>query len=209
MISSVPISQNVINALAQDGSMLMYAAELDFKDGMVRLHTGTGDIIIGGEVFSGIGTLGSVSTSRETDDSSSPLKIDLVLSGVSQDVVKDALQDKCRGRAGRVYFVVASTDGSIAADILFSGRMDAARFSYSKDDSSITIPIVDRMAEWSRRNTKRWTDENHRLRYPNDRFFKAVSQVSEWVIRWGRGTSTGNGSGGGGSPNPQPPQNQR
>lgn len=207
MISNFPFSQAVIDIMSSDAFTMMHAAELDFKDGMVRAHTGTGTLVINGETFGGVGTLGSVSAARETNDASGPLSIDLVLSGLDADIVKDTMVDRCRGRPGRVYIVVMDRDGNQAADILFSGRMDAAKFTFDKDDSSITVPLVDRMAEWDRRNVKRWTDENHQLRHPGDRFFKAVSQVSEWPIRWG--TGKGIPSSGGTDPIDRPPENIR
>lgn len=208
MLSGFPFSQSVVDILSTGEFTIMYAAELDFKDGMVRVHTGTGSLVINGETYEGVGTLGSVSAARETNDASGPLKINLTLSGLDSDIVKESLQDRCRGRQGRVYFVAIDRDGNQAADILFSGRMDAAKFTFDQSDSSIVVPLVDRMAEWDRRNVKRWTDENHQLRHPGDRFFKAVSQVSEWPIRWGSAVGLPS-TGGGDSADPRPPEMQR
>jgi hypothetical protein len=66
--------------------------------------------------------------------------------------------------------------------------MDAAQFSFAgngSDGNKITVPLIDRMAEWQRTGTERWTDENHRARHGDDRFFYAVAQMSEWPIYWG------------------------
>lgn len=185
-IASFPFSQSVVDIMASGKFSMGYAVDLDFKDGRVLAHTGTGSIVIDGETYVGVGELGAISPVRETDSSSSPLSVDIQLSGIDQEVVKDALQDRCRGRPGRVMVVAIAEDGALAADVLFSGRMDAAKFNYGESENSITIPLVDRMAEWNRKATKRWTDENHQLRYPGDRFFFAVAQVSEWPIYWGR-----------------------
>ncbi|MCF5708988.1 hypothetical protein GIV19_17030 [Pseudomonas syringae] len=88
----------------------------------------------------------------------------------------------------KVMFVVFDEAGNYASDILFSGRMDAAKFSFSgngQDGNTITVPVIDRMAEWSRTGTERFTDENHRARHQGDRFFYAIAQMSEWPIYWG------------------------
>ncbi len=88
----------------------------------------------------------------------------------------------------KIIFVVFDEAGNYAADILFSGRMDAPKFSFAgngQDGNTITVPVIDRMAEWSRTGTERWTDENHRARHQGDRFFYAIAQMSEWPIYWG------------------------
>lgn len=184
-LMAFPYSEQVVNIMAGGQFTLIYAADLDFRDGMVRVHTGTGQIVIDGQTYEGVGNFGSVGAIKESDNSSGPMTLDLVLSGLDSDIVNDALVDRCRGRPARVMIMVSDAEGNQAVDIIFSGRMDAAKFSYGLEDSSITIPVIDRMSEWSRRNIQRWTDENHQLRHPGDRFFFAVAQLSEWPLYWG------------------------
>lgn len=182
--ASFPFSQAAVDIMASGQFTMIYAAELDFKDGWVRVHSGTGDLVVNGNVYVGIGTFGSIAPAKESSDSSSPASIELTLSGIDQTVIKDTLDDRCRGRLGRVYVLVIAEDGTQATDILFSGRMDAAKFSFGTE-CSITVPLIDRMAEWDRHGIERWTDENHQLRFPGDRFFYAVAQMSDWPIYWG------------------------
>ncbi|MBD1602495.1 hypothetical protein [Pseudomonas typographi] len=183
-----PFSQAVVDILSQGKFMIVYACQLDFADGMVLAHTGTGDLVIDGVTYQGVGSLGEVGQAQESDSSGSPMSIDLTLNGLDAYILQETNIRGCRGRPGKLMFVVFDAEGNYAVDILFSGRMDAAQFSYAgngTDGNKITVPIIDRMAEWQRTGTERWTDENHRARHDGDRFFYAVAQMAEWPIYWG------------------------
>lgn len=182
-----PISQAVVDIISKGHFTSMYAVELQFASDTVRVHTGLGDLIIGGQVYLGIGSLGQVGSASETDNPQGPISIDLTLNGLDSTIIRQSLVERCRGRPGKLMFVVIDDDGTMASDILMSGRMDAAKFSYGGNDgkNSITVTLIDRMAEWSRPGTKRWTDENHQMRNPGDRIFFAIAQLSESPIFWG------------------------
>lgn len=186
-MNGFPISQEVVNIVATNNFTALYAAELQFASETVRAHTGTGELVIDGQVYQGVGQFGEVTTAQETDSPSGPMSVDLTLSGLDTTILQQTLVERCRGRPGRVFFVVIDAEGNMAADILFSGRMDAAKFSYggSERENSITVTIIDRMAEWARPGSMRWTDENHQLRHPGDRIFFAVAQLSESPLYWG------------------------
>lgn len=187
MAASFPFSQAVVDILAAGNAMIVYAVQLHFKDGTVYGHTGTGDLIIDGQVYHGAGGYASVGSSEESNNASSPMSVDITLSGLDAEAIADTLLDGCRGRPAKLMFVAIDPDGNYAADALFSGRMDAAQFSYGGNDgdNAITVTIIDRMAEWNRIGTERWTDENHRARHGGDRFFFAVAQLANSPIAWG------------------------
>lgn len=188
MPASFPFSQRVVDIISRGNFMLVYACQLDFEDGMVFAHTGTGDLVIEGITYLGVGQFGEVGQAQETDNSTSPMTLDLKLTGLDAYIIQETSLRGCRGRFAKVMLVVFDAAGDYAADILFSGRMDAAQFSYAgngEEGNSITVPVVDRMAEWSRTGTERFTDENHRARHQGDRFFYAIAQMSEWPIYWG------------------------
>ena len=183
-----PYSNEVFNIIQTGKFKAFYAAELDFEDGITRVHTDTGDIIIDGNTYNGIGNFGSVGNASETIESGSAFSINLTLSGLDASIITEANIKSCRGRAGKLMFVVVDENGNLAADIIMSGRTDAARTKIGSQasENSITIPLVDRMAEWQRSGTKRWTDESHRVRNNDDRIFYAVAQMATWPIYWGQ-----------------------
>ncbi|WP_176507155.1 MULTISPECIES: hypothetical protein [Pseudomonas] len=188
MAGSFPFSQQVVDIIGQGRFMAVYACQLDFPDGMVFAHTGTGDLVLDGITYQGVGTFGEVGQAQESSSSGSPMSVELTLNGLDATIISETSLKGCRGRNAKLLFVVINQAGEYAADILFSGRMDAAQFAYSgngSDGNAIRVPIIDRMAEWSRIATERWTDENHRARHQDDRFFFAVAQMADWPIYWG------------------------
>ena len=188
MAGAFPFSQSVVDIIAQGRFMAVYACQLDFPDGMVFAHTGTGDLVLDGITYQGVGTFGEVGQAQESSSSGSPMSVELTLNGLDATIISETSLKGCRGRNAKLLFVVINQAGEYAVDILFSGRMDAAQFAYSgngSDGNAIRVPIIDRMAEWSRIATERWTDENHRARYQDDRFFFAVAQMADWPIYWG------------------------
>jgi hypothetical protein len=188
MPAAFPFSQRVVDILATGRFMVVHACQLDFADGMVFAHTGTGQLVIDGITYDGVGNFGEIGQTQESDNSASPMSVDLKLTGLDAYILKETNIRGCRGRAGKLLFVVFDEAGNYASDILFSGRMDAAQFSFGgngEDGNSISVPIIDRMAEWNRTGTERWTDENHRARHEGDRFFYAVAQMAEWPLYWG------------------------
>lgn len=180
-----PFSQSVVDIIATGKFMVLYAFELQFKDETIQGHTGTGQLIIDGQAYDGANGHVQVGSSSESGEASSPLATDLTLSGLDPDIIRETSINGCRGRPGKLMFVAVAEDGSYAVDTLLSGRMDAARFAYGREDNQVQVPVVDRMAEWDRTGTERWTDEQQRARHDGDRFFRAVAQLANSPIYWG------------------------
>ncbi|ENQ3108795.1 hypothetical protein ACEOWJ_004998, partial [Bacillus cereus] len=82
MPASFPFSQSVVDIIAQGNFMAVYACQLDFADGTVYAHTGTGQIVIDGITYDGVGTFGEVGQSQESDNSQSPMTVELTLTGL-------------------------------------------------------------------------------------------------------------------------------
>ncbi|MGJ8525167.1 hypothetical protein LMG33818_000875 [Halomonadaceae bacterium LMG 33818] len=183
-----PFSESVLQLLSTESPLIAMAAELDFQDDPAYLHTGTGEIIVDGKTYYGVGQFGTIDAAQESFSDQSSKTINLTISGLDSQMIRSTMVEKCRGRFGRLLIVVFDKDGNYASDILFSGRMDAAKYEYggNQGDNKITVPLVDRMAEWNRTGTERWTDESHRARHDGDRFFYAVAQMADWPLYWGQ-----------------------
>ncbi|MGJ8518011.1 hypothetical protein [Carnimonas bestiolae] len=180
-------SDSVMRMLANPAPLIVYACELHFEEGPVYMHTGTGEIVVDGKTYLGVGNFGEIDAAQESYSTKSSTELNITLSGLDSQMIQDALVDKCRGRFGRLLLVVFDQEGNYASDILFSGRMDAAKYEYNGNagDNKITVPLVDRMAEWDRTGSERWTDQSHRARHDGDRFFYAIAQMASWPIYWG------------------------
>ncbi|WP_110599857.1 hypothetical protein [Salinicola lusitanus] len=186
-MDAFPYSESMIEMMARPQVRLLYAAELEFKDGPARAHTGTGLLVINGQTYTGIGTLGKVGEVADQGGSSTAGSVTLTLSGWDNDVAKDTLQDRCRDRPGRLYLVALGEDGELVADVLFDGLMDAADLSYggNADENAISVKLTDQMVLWQRKGTEVWSDNSHRARHGGDRLLYAVAQLANWAIYWG------------------------
>lgn len=186
-MDAFPYSDSMIEMMSRPVVRLVYAAELEFRDGTARAHTGTGNLVINGQTFVGVGNLGKVGDVTDNGDSTSAGSVTLTLSGWDNSVVKATLEDRCRDRPGRLYLVALGDDGEVVADVLYEGVMDAADMQYggNADENAISVKITDQMVLWRRKGTEVWSDNSHRARHGGDRLLYAVAQLSNWAIYWG------------------------
>ncbi|SUC45747.1 Uncharacterised protein [Providencia stuartii] len=129
-----PFSDGMIKAI-NDGCYLVFAAKLDLNSGVTRVHTGTGNLIIAGEVYQGVGQFGSVEAVKEAL-TTSPTQLLLSLSGFDSTLVGEVLNERSRGRDVRL-MLVAIDDSSgqpILADVIFAGQI--ANLSVSTGDEN-------------------------------------------------------------------------
>ena len=155
-MSYIP-SQSVIDIITQDEFYFIYACELFLEDETLRLHTGIGEIVVNGYTFLGTSGIGSVGDITESDDNSTDQSVELSLSGFDASLIQGMMIDKCRGRFGRIYWVVRDMSGNMAADIMFSGRLDAAvlELGGNQEDNRLSVTISGRNAEWARDEMKK------------------------------------------------------
>lgn len=180
-----PFSDSMLDAMEQPNVCLVLAAEIDFPSGVTRVHTGTGQIIVNGQTFLGVGTLGEVGAVTEENTTSSST-MSMTLNGLDLTLVGETLNEECVGRNVTVYVAAMSqTNGAIiAANILFEGFIaDSALQAGNTNALSYTIANV--FERWSYGLSDRYTDESQQRLHPGDRFFRYVAQMAERSIYWG------------------------
>lgn len=170
-----------ITGITNDEIQPFYAVELLFDSGVVRLWTGYQDKTIGGETYVGAGNLLSIPSVEEVSDMSAR-SAEIVLSGISTQLVTLALQEPYQGRTARILFGI---DGQTPVEV-FGGLMDVMTINDSGETSTISLTVESRLVELERVRPFRYTDNNHKLRYPNDDFFSFVPALQDREIVWGR-----------------------
>lgn len=179
-----PFSDGMVNAI-NEGCYLVAAAKLDLKSGVTCVHTGTGNLIIAGEVYQGVGQFGSIESVKE-GLSTSPTQLLLSLSGFDSKLVGEVLNERSRGRDVRLMLVaINEEDGKpMLADIIFAGQI--ANMSVATgEDNSIGLTVSNRFERWSLGLPDRFTDESWSKRHNGDRIFRYVAQMAERAIYWG------------------------
>ncbi|HEM8291487.1 TPA: hypothetical protein U2M59_000726 [Providencia stuartii] len=179
-----PLSDEMVKAI-NDDCYLVVAAKLDLKSGVTCVHTGTGNLIIAGEVYQGVGQLGAIESVKE-GLSTSPTQLLLSLSGFDSKLVGEVLNERSRGRDVRLMLVAIDEDNGqpMLADVIFAGQI--ANLSVTTgEENKIGLTVSNRFECWSMGLPDRFTDESWSKRHNGDRIFRYVAQMAERSIYWG------------------------
>lgn len=178
-------SDQMIEDLSADGSYIGYAIEIDFGvDGVTRAHSGVGNIVLNGELFYGVGELGSVGQIESVGDAK-PSQLTVELSGVPGEVLSDALKAKARGNSATLYTLVFDDTMKLKrAEVALPGFVVDYNV-VSGSDNKVSVVIADEFELFEMPWYKFWTDESHQLDYDGDRICRYASQMEDREIQWG------------------------
>lgn len=182
-------------------------AFFDFASGPVRVWTGYGNIVMGGDTYVGTGDLGTVGNIEETAEVAAK-GTSFQLSGIPSEMIALALADAYQGRAAKLWIAAMDDTGSIVADPyqIFSGRMDVIEIQDGADTSTISLSAESRLIDLNRTRERRYTDEDQKIDYPTDEGLKFISALQNRQLLWGSsrsnagsGSNSDNGDNGSGS----------
>lgn len=179
-----PFSDSLLSAMEQPNVALVLAAEIDFPSGITRVHTGTGTVIINGQTFLGVGTLGDVGSVTE-ENSTSSSTMSMALSGLDMSLVGETLNEEVIGRNVICYLAVMNEQGIVTgSNVLFEGFITDTALQAGQQNA-LSYVIANVFERWSQGLPDRYTDESQQRLHPGDRFFRYVAQMSERSIFWG------------------------
>lgn len=179
-----PFSNSLLSAMEQPNVALVLAAEIDFPSGITRVHTGTGIVIINGQTFLGVGTLGDVGSVTE-ENSTSSSTMSMALSGLDMSLVGETLNEEVIGRNVICYLAVMNDQGVVTgANVLFEGFITDTALQAGQQNA-LSYVIANVFERWSQGLPDRYTDESQQRLHPGDRFFRYVAQMAERSIFWG------------------------
>lgn len=158
-----------------------YAVEFNFTSSPIRIWTGYGDKTIYTNTYTGSGDLMSISGLEEVADLSAK-SITIGLSAISSSIVSLALQEPYQNRECTVYLGI----NDLAPLEVFSGYMNTMNITDEGETSSIQLTVDSKLVRLERASNWRYTNENHKARYPNDTFFSYVTDLQDKQVVWGR-----------------------
>lgn len=160
------------------------AAELDFPAGFVRYSGAPMDLVIGGNLFFGVGMLGAISVVDESAELRS-YGVTLQLSGIPRDLVSVALTQAYQGRRATVWEVPLDANHQPIADpiVVFRGRMDQMEIGLG-EEGVVRMRLENRLADWERPRVRRYTAEDQEREHPGDLAFRFLPTVAEKEIIW-------------------------
>ena len=183
---------NLGSAIASGEVHPFLAVQLNFARGAapVRIWSGPTTMNLGGFNYSGVGTLLGVSPITETTDSRA-VGMSVTLSGVPSSFVNDSAWSKFQGDTVDVFFGALSDNGVVLGEPLqiFKGIINNMPITeYLRDGESfttITVNLETYLLDIGRSRESRYTPEDQKRRYPDDKFFDFIADLQTKQITWG------------------------
>jgi hypothetical protein len=131
------------------------------------------------------------------------------LSGITDPLLAKARDEDYQGRELKVLLgAMDASNGVITSPVvIFSGFMDTMVINDSSETATIQIAVENRLIEFERTRVRRYTAEDQKIDYPNDKGLEFVAEMAEKEIVWGRNYV--GASGGQNGDDPDAPANPR
>ena len=190
MASRAGIDTKTALRLSQDHQEIKFALKAEFDTDTVLIHTGQGDLIIGGETYIGAGTLLAISDIEDSKELKSA-GVTFSISGMDAEVLGYALNENYQNRPISLYmaFVSGGTDDVDGYLTLYKGRMINIDISDDVNGSNITLQTENRLLDLRRPSNIRYTRESQEYLYSGDTSLDQVNKISQMNIEWGRAFS--------------------
>lgn len=184
------------------------AVDLEFDSGDVYLWNGVGQLNANGNTYLGAGNLLGFSQVEETSEIAAR-GMSLQLSGLNSSILSLALNEPYQNRPCNVWFgLIAvpsylltesyegidyeSSENVLLFDIddiytieLFSGIIDTMTISEDGTQTTVALNVESKMIDLERPRVSRYTSEDQKLRFPNDRGLEFVTDIQDKEILWG------------------------
>jgi hypothetical protein len=177
------ITTQVSNALDDEVIKPFFAVDLDLDDGSVYMWSGYGDLDIGDKTYIGVGNLLNISSVTETTEMDAK-GATLTLSGIPSEFLSLALQEPYQGRESRIYFGVTDSPSNYVE--VFSGELDQMNIEEGADSAVISVTAENVLIKLERPVVRRFTNEDQKSRFPNDKGLEFVAGLQDKDLLWGR-----------------------
>ena len=157
-----------------------------FDSGAIRFWNGIGDLVHGGNTYTGAGSLLGLSQIDETTKVESR-GITLKLSGVPTSLISIALSENYQDRQITVDIGFFDSSGAIVVSPFrfFSGKADVMEIQDGGDTAVISLSAENDIIILQRVNERRRTHEDQKLKSSTDSFMKNVTSLQNQQIIWG------------------------
>jgi len=192
MASRAGIDTKTALRLSQDHQEIKFALKAEFDTDTVLIHTGQGDLVIGGETYLGAGSLLAISDIEDSRELKSA-GVTFSISGMDTEVLGYALNENYQNRPISLYmaFVSGGTDDVDGYLTLYKGRMINIDISDDVNGSNITLQTENRLLDLRRPSNIRYTKESQEYLYAGDTSLDQVNKISQMDIQWGRAGGAG------------------
>ena len=186
------MSAAMLAAIVSNNILPAVFVSIAFQTGTVYLWTGYGSVVWNGNTWQGIGTLGNISMIEE-GATVEARGIVLSLSGFDANLVNLVLTELKLGAPATVYLgMFGGTPLALLADPIpiWAGRTDQVKIQVGSSTASVSLNCESRLLDVNLSTARRYTNDDQRLDYPQDRGLEFVYSLVETQITWGSKPST-------------------
>lgn len=157
-----------------------------FKNGVLNLWSGLGEIVWDQKVWTGTGGLLNISQVEETDQQQAS-GIVVSLSAVPSSKIALALAEVQRNQAGYVWLGLLDEVEDVIDDphIIFRGRMDAVSIEDGAESAIIKVSYENEMITLEHARELRYTDQEQQRLFPGDKGLEFIAGLQDKTLRWG------------------------
>jgi len=177
------ITTPVLDALDDAVVYPFFAVDIDFSSGPLYVWSGYGDLTISSKTYIGVGSLLNISNVEETTEIEAK-GASLTMSGIPSSFLSLALQEPYQGRECRIYFGMTSSPSDYVE--IFSGELDQMNISENGDSCTIAITAENILIKLERPVVRRFTNEDQKSRFPDDKGLEFIADLQDKEIFWGR-----------------------
>lgn len=181
------IDTAISSRLGADAQQMFFAVKAEFDTDDIRVWTGTDDITVNSETYTGAGTLLGISgVEEDLELKSSGLSISL--SGMDSTVLNYALTENYQNRPITIFlgFQMGGSNESAGELTLFKGRMTSLQINDTPDGATVTIDCENRLVDLDRPSNLRYTVESQEFLNTGDTGFNRVQSLTDKQIAWGQ-----------------------
>lgn len=195
------LDASIVNRLGADHQAIFFAVKAEFDTDDILVWSGSDDIVINSETYTGAGQLLSIGSVEEDLELKSN-GLNISLSGMDETILNYALTENYQNRPITLYlgYVMGGTNEVAGTLTLFKGRMTSLTIDDTPQGSRVSIDAENRLVDLDRPSNFRYTKESQNFLHDGDTGFNRVASLQDKQINWGKTSSTaGGGSGGGGT----------
>lgn len=161
--------------------------EVVLSNEMVRLTSLKRDVTWNGNVFVANGWLLPINGIEQSTDIGN-YGFDLTLTGISTALISLILSNQDNGQRASIWLAFFNSSSSLVGDpiLLYRGLIDSCQIDDKLDDPNATIKLENDLSRFDTSQNYRFSDESHKVYYPDDRGFEYVESLEDWSGFWGR-----------------------
>ena len=167
-----------------------YAVEFLYTQ-TLRVWTGYSEFNIDGQNYLGLGNLISVGQVEESADVKAN-GLNITLTGLDTTILSGAFNETQQGIVVNVKFGVLTTTSNAIAVVdtpyqIFSGTVDTVSIMEDGETSTIQYNIESKLISLEKALDFRYTDQDQKFFFPNDKGLEFVDDMQDKSIDWGGG----------------------